>query len=298
MNPFDWQGPQFLGFYAVLAIVVNVWLRVHVRGIGGGRDVQITRLSADPCRVAYLRGGAEDAVRLAVVALVDRGQLRVDGDRLQTAEQTADAMTQRPLDKALLRLYARGGRAQDAAQSPEVRAACDAYRVELTGWSLLFGDAERAARWRAILFAVAVLAGTAGWKIALALSRGRSNIVFLVILAVVAVIAALVVARRRRTGAGERALAALRTLCERTRRQAARLRPGGLGSEALLLGAVFGLAALPAAAFPFIQQLYPQPSGSSDFGGSSDSSNSSDSGGSGDSGGSSGCGGCGGGGGD
>ena len=60
----------------------------------------------------------------------------------------------------------------------------------------------------------------------------------------------------------------LKTLFKRLKSRASALKAGGESNEMAMLIAVFGLAALPATAFPFVEKLYPQPrsesSGSSD----------------------------------
>ena len=90
MNPFAWSGPEFLGFYLVLSIVVVGACFLRTRVLSGRRSAPpLTRLTSDPYGIAVLRGGAEEAVRMAIFNLVDRGIL-----------------TRRELD--VLRLMARG----------------------------------------------------------------------------------------------------------------------------------------------------------------------------------------------
>lgn len=149
---------------------------------------------------------------------------------------------------------------------------------------------EKRARLRLAGTALAFLGGIALIKIIVATLSGRTNIGFLVALAVIACIVAAVLCHPRVTSAGRKALNTLRVLVRRLEGNAGRLRAGGATNEALLMAAVLGLYALPVEAFAFVEALYPKPKPADT------SSNSSDGGSSGSSGcgGGGGCGGCGG----
>jgi uncharacterized protein (TIGR04222 family) len=289
MNPFDLTGPQFLLFYALLGVLVNVWLRRHVRGPDPDRYVSLTSLTADPYRIAYLRNGVEAASRLAVVTLIDRGLLRIQGGQIRTVDADAPGLVRRPIEREVLRLAVPGCAASAIESAGSIRRACDVYEEELARRELIENEAGRQTRRRAVMVAVLVLAGVAVFKLAIAAARGRPNVLFLIVLSAIFVIASLVVLRRNRTGLGDKALENLATLFARLKRQAGNLRPGGLTNEAMLLAAVFGIHALPVAAFAFVDEVYPRRQSGSDGGGG-------DGGGSSGDGGGSGCGGCGGGG--
>jgi hypothetical protein len=87
-------------------------------------------------------------------------------------------------------------------------------------------------------------------KIWVALSRGRSNIAFLIILTVVACILASKIYNPHRTPAGDALLADIRMLFARLKERAHTLRPGGETSEVALLMAVFGVRDLSPILFP------------------------------------------------
>jgi len=289
MNPFDLTGTQFLLFYALLGVLVNVWLRRHVRGADADRHVSLMPLTADPYQIAYLREGIEGTARLAVVSLIDRGLLRIEGEGLRTVDADASGLVRRPIEREVLRLCVGGCAASAVESAPAIGQVCDAYHAELVRRELIENEAGRHARRSAVVIAVLLLAGVAVIKLVVAAARGRPNIAFLIVLGVIFVIAALMVLRRTRTGLGDKALRDLATLFARLKRQAETLRPGGLTNEAMLLAAVFGIHALPAAAFPFVDEVYPRRQSGSDGGGSDGGRSSADGGGSG-------CGGCGGGG--
>lgn len=292
MNPFAWTGPQFLLFYVLLAAaIVAALVLQHRRSGRDAKPAKVNELTTDPYRIAYLRGGANETARVAIFNLVDRRILRFDEKKVRTIKNDAAAALRRPLDRALVAEARKGVEPKWLASAAPVRAAAEAYAPELAAQGLVASDAERRETRTFVLVALAVLAGVAFVKIAYALSHGRSNVAFLVILMVVSCIVVVSVSMRRRTARGTEMLESVKTLLKRLRGDTGRLKAGGETNEALLLAAAFGLAALPAAAFPVVEEMFPRPQAGSGDGGSSDSGSSCSS----SCGGGGGCGGCGGG---
>jgi uncharacterized protein (TIGR04222 family) len=299
MFPFNLAGPAFLAFYAVFAVGVLVAYGVWLRRFGAAAhgSVMIDALAADPYRIACLRAGPDEAVKLAVVNLIDRGLLAdAQGEGWRATRKAEPGLQRRSLDRVVL------GQCQAVPLStPEmladraVRKAAAEVEADLQGKGLLLTTAQRRLHGTVRLGVVALLWGVAGLRVMQALSREQANIEFLAIGALVAGFVALALPRSPLTPAGRRALDSVTALMGRLKARANQLRPGGATNEAVLLAAVFGLYALPAAAFPFIEQAFPPPPRSGDSGGGGDGGGSSS-----DSscGGGGGCGGCGGGGGD
>jgi uncharacterized protein (TIGR04222 family) len=290
-NPLDLRGPDFLVFYAVVALIVLLLLWVARVSAEGGRTPQLE--TTDPYLIAYLRGGANEALRVATVALIDRGLLGMDEAADAVVARAKPDAARRPIEQALLRHFEQPHLPKTIFGVSALEAACDQYDARLTQLGLLPGPDQKSARRRLLSVALLVLLGLSVAKIVVALGRGRTNVGFLVVLTLVASVIAAIVVRPRLTARGARVLADLRRLFRRLRDRAETLRPGGATADAALLAAVFGLAALPSAGFAFARQLYPKASSST--GGSCGSSCGSGCGGGGDGGG---CGGCGGGGGD
>ena len=73
MNPFDLRGPEFLVFYLFLSAIVigAVFLLRHV----GEKDQAAKPPIDDPYLIAFLRGGAGEALRVTALSLFDRGLL-------------------------------------------------------------------------------------------------------------------------------------------------------------------------------------------------------------------------------
>jgi uncharacterized protein (TIGR04222 family) len=293
-NPFALPGPLFLAFYAVLAVIVLVMVYLVRRG---GESTETPRVRfEDPYLIAYLRGGKNEALRVATVSLIDRGLLKWEGGAALTA--TALAAPSRPLEKLLVHYFGVVRVGPAIFGDVGLAAATGDYREMLIRLGLVPSEAEVSARRRRLWFALAILIGVAGTKLLGALSRGRSNVGFLIILAVVACMVAVKIHNPLRTPAGDQLLTDLRNLFARLKSRAHTLRPGGETSEVALLSAVFGVGALSPILFPYAKQLFPRATSSSNSYLYGSSCGSSCGGGGGDGGGGGGCGGCGGGGGD
>lgn len=298
MLPFTLNGPQFLLFYALFAALVLLgWQRYRRAAPPGGDKAEpmLGSLTGDPYAIACLRGGPDEAVRVAVVNLIDRGLLvEAKAGHWRTSMKTEPALQRRPLDAMILAQCSASPMSPEAIVADRlVRQSAAVIESGLQGQGLLQTAAALARQKSVRRGVLGLLAGVALLRIVQALLAGRSNIEFLVIMALVACGLALAMAPARLTPSGRHALDALQALLGRLKDRARRLVPGGATSEAALFAAVFGIHALPEQAFAFVEQAYPRPKASDSSSSGGDSGSSSDSGGSSCSSGSSGCGGCG-----
>lgn len=292
INPFDLPGPPFLVFYAVVGVVVLsvVWKLQRAREGGVAPRVD----APDPYLIAFLRGGVAEAARVATVSLIDRGLIVPKDKYLARATNRPGTLT--ALERAVFdAVPATGVRMSDVLGAPRVRAACEPYGRTLMHHGLIPDPALRAARLRGRLVALAILIGLAGVKINVALGRGRTNIVFLIVLAIVFAVVTMVITAGTRTARGAAFLQDLRLLFSRLRQRVSALEPGTATPDVMLAAAVFGVGVLPASRFAYVRQLFPSASSTSSSCGSSSGCGGGSGGGCGGGGG--GCGGCGGGGG-
>jgi len=288
--PFSLTGPQFLAFFAILASASLLGWRLLLRLLESGPPPQLDL--HDPYQIAFLRGGAQEAVMVATFSLVDRGLLRYDGVQAVAASAAAEDLARRVLEKHLIRHFDRpmGLESLERSSLPERAEAQYAHRLERHG---LLPDLVMR-RWRRVGLAVVVglPLAVAVTRVAQTLMAGRGNLFFLVCEAALALYLTYRFARPRLTARGRATLDDLRSLFSRLRQRASGIRPGGATADAVMLAAVFGLDALPAATFPLAQGMRRKGSGS----GSGDSGGGGGCGSSGGSCGGGGGGGCGGGG--
>lgn len=294
MNPFDLRGPEFLVFYILLSIIVITALAL-LRRVAETADAPRLDLS-DPYLIAYLRVGENEALIVALVSLIDRGLLIFDGTRIERAPHATPDAVRRPIEKALIEKFAMPAEASSIFDDITLKMACDQYQETLKREQLLPDESVTQARMLRFIAAFFILGAVGGVKIFIALERGRTNVLFLIILMIVAIALAAKFAAPRLTARGSAMLSDVQTLYANLRERAASIRPGGATIEAMMLAATFGVGALAGDAFAYTKVLFPRAkssaSGSSSSCGSSCGSSGGSSCGGGGCGG--GCGGCGG----
>jgi uncharacterized protein (TIGR04222 family) len=271
-NPFDMRGPDFLVFYILLGLLVT------------GAVAMLRRRSepaaaaagplTDYLKIAYLRGGPDEALRVATLALIDRGLLAVvDEYKLKAVHPNVPAGLQRT-EQRLLESFKETAKASDVLSDETLRiTATTECEAQLVRAGLLPDDAIRASRLWLLMIASVFLGSVALLKILIALGRGRSNVGFLIVVGAVFGFVIYRVANPFRTQAGEAMLADLRMLFAALKDRAASLRTPSGGNDLPLLAAVFGIGSLPVSV-RHVEKMFRKPSahGSSSCGGSCGSS--------------------------
>ena len=298
MNPFEWNGPAFLQFYAVLIVIasIGVWLvRRSVRG-GCARLLGTSRRkpTLDAYETAYLAGGDQRTTLLAVATLLDRGALTMQSTRQQmlVALPAGASRATHPIERTLVTVASKP--ISPTAVRHILRPGMETIKASLQQHGLLLNDGTRSlGRLLTFLLVGSVLA-IGITKIVIGIQRDRP-VEFLVAMSFVYLVGNAVALGSRplwRTNAGDALLKELRTTQPRPIRQ-----PAGIeyGTAVPTLVALWGIDAL--VGHPYREELREAyVSGGSSGGGDSSTSSDSDGGG-GDGGGGGGCGGCGGGGG-
>ncbi|MHB8881158.1 MAG: TIGR04222 domain-containing membrane protein [Thermodesulfovibrionales bacterium] len=261
-NPFDLGGPQFLLFYFVFGVAVNLGLRILIRR-GEKNDAPSRWDYTDPYKIAYLRAGLSEALRVAVFSLIDRGLLRDIGEQV-AAEARAKDLVQRPIERAVVKIFDRPQEVKAVFSDPAVQRAGEDYQRALIREGLLAGPATYLERMPMAVAALCLIIGVAGIKIVVAFSRGRFNIGFLLLLCALFAFWAAKTWRKQRTVAGDGIILQMTQRFRTLKLRAGSLRPGGMTNEAAFLAAVFGLAALSEDYFPFVKSLFPKASSSGD----------------------------------
>lgn len=296
MNPFDLAGPQFLLFYLIYATLVIAGMVFWRKRAELSESPRIDL--SDPYLIAYLRGGEREVLRVATVALIDRGLLVKIGTQLKRAENASPDSVHRPIEKALLNKYTRSGEVSWIFEDDGLSKACEPYGRTLRQARLLPDEWVNQRRLMRMLVACFLLAGVGLTKVWIALDAGRTNVGFLIVLTIIAIAVAVKLSFPRLTESGKAIIEDAQSLYSGMRTRAESLSAGSAGIEPLMLAAVFGLGAVAGPAFlsadPFEQERKRETvdSGASGCGSSCSSGSSCGSGGSSCGGG--GCGGCGG----
>jgi uncharacterized protein (TIGR04222 family) len=257
MNPFALHGPAFLVFYAMVGIsaLLLQYLWSRSREISSAARMKLS----DPYQIAYLRGGSEEALRVAAVALMERKLLNASG-RMLTAEPGAEDRVDSPIEKAVLHLYREPRKADVMGSTSAGEETFATYQAELVQHGLLAGPKSFATRLVPFSVCALIAAGTGALKLGIALSEGRKNIWFLIGMLAVFVVISVAIYRKRSTRSGGAMLSDLEGLFSPLRAKADSMPAGSASSEVAMLAAVFGIPALPEARFPGVYALQPEPS--------------------------------------
>jgi uncharacterized protein (TIGR04222 family) len=260
MNMFDMRGPEFLAVYLLVSVVGLIVLYAVSRR-ASSESLQLPsgdarRLLRDPYLLAYLRGGARQTLQTVAFSLSERGLLSVSkwGLIAGGSREAPHAVTH-PLEVAVRAECKSLRKIGKLLRDKRLKRMAEDSAAPLKEWGLIADDAEYARRLPVFLAVAGALLAMSVLKISVALQAGHSNIGFLVVLTVAALVAAIVIFRRRRTSAGDRALADQRTLFAQLKGRVKQLAARGATHEAVLIAAAFGLAALPGAAYPFADEV-------------------------------------------
>lgn len=265
MNPFDLRGPEFLFFYIVLSgctTLAVLWLREWLEG-GPTPQVHLD----DPYFFAYLRGGMNEVYRAAIVVLIDRGWLISEGDSVHRREDIEPKPEQPGVEQEVLSFFYAPQPAYKALKSGAYGSSSSVYERRATELGLMPDDRVKGRRQILVSIAVCTLVGISLIKIAVALSRGRTNVLFLIILTFLApyLLGRLVLAGP--TAKGKALLRDVQVLFGDLKGRRPFLRPGAGTKEIAWLVSVFGLGYLPNGSFPDGKMLFPLSSRQLDLGG-------------------------------
>ena len=114
MSLFDLRGPEFLLFYAVFAAALCIALHWLRRASESAQPSDARIPLNDPYQIAYLRGGKNEAIRVAAISLIERGLLeRCEKNDLITKGRAAPQLSD-PLEQELLRFFHKRQAASEA----------------------------------------------------------------------------------------------------------------------------------------------------------------------------------------
>lgn len=155
---------------------------------------------SDPYSIAFLRGGKNEMLRIATISLIDRRILKVAGSNVSTVAINAANGVRSPLEQQVLVYFAAPKTAPSIFSTRTFDAIAGQYERDLAQIGALPDASIKSARMGRLALALLLLWSIAFVKIAVAMARGRSNIQFLIILAVVFAVLAYKAANPRTTG--------------------------------------------------------------------------------------------------
>jgi len=275
MNPFDLRGPEFLLFYFCFSLAVIIAIVVLRRRAESGDAPRIDL--GDPYLIAYLRGGEDEALRLAVISLVDRGALAMDGKFIRRADHVTSGMVKYPIEYEALKKFGATGEEASVFEAASVladdslKSALQLYRDKLERAGLMPDANVRRDRRMRLLLALMALGVVGVIKIQIGLSLGKP-VALLVVMMIAAMAIAAVFSFPRLTALGKATLEDITNLYSGLRTRINSFSPGGGSAELAMFAAVFGVAALAGTQFAYAEDLFRRTTSSSIWGTSASSS--------------------------
>lgn len=309
-NPLaNMQGPTFLVFYAVaIATAIFVyWLIKNNLDLTSKCPLPPIPHNPDAYEIAYLRGGENEVARAVIFSLMQKGLIEMSkAGREHNFQQTKNQSDGNllPIESSTLNWFRLTRTTREVFAEHGLKLIlqpfCTQYDANMKRQNLLTDSATRNRIWQtAIPFALAIL-GFGGYKLAAAISHGRSNIGLLFVFGIIGTVILIFVAKSPRISKlGKSYLARLQTVFGSvTKSVANQTTVANTAFNAidplLLTVGVFGVGALAGTAYGEYEKAFHRASSSSscgngcgslscssgDSGGSSCSSGSSCSGGS------------------
>lgn len=258
MNPLDMTGPEFLRFYLLYGLaglaLAGVLRLLLSHGASSGdprwRPGYYPR-NEEAFGIALLRGGRKEAARTLLARLVTAGFLEVQGRAVRRSEDRRnDERNLLPLERRALQAVASTQPVREAGERVEeaVRPEFEQMEGDLERQGLALSEEHRKGYHAILAVSLLAIVGFGLVKLIVALGRGKTNVLFLILMmAVYAVAAFLLLKAPRVTRAGRRYLDWLRDSHRELMRRIEHESRGDAGEMTLAAG-IFGLAVLPALA--------------------------------------------------
>jgi uncharacterized protein (TIGR04222 family) len=272
-------GPQFLKLYAavIFLTLVGCWLWAHYLQSNRGVSPQTDPKDPDPFEVAFLRGGENEVTRLAVFDLIQHGYLEAvpaAADELRRTEDHPDPHHLSTIESVVFDYFVISRKASEIFDTvPEkVRLQCQAYQERLEREGLLVTPDEKERASIPIAAGAFVIFGLGGYKLIVALSKGKTNVFFLIMMGIASLVALVRLCWPRRvTRAGRQYLDSLQARYDR-------LGPGNwLGDEKvaklgpdptlLLAMGLFGTGILAGTQYDFFSTMFQKAQAGGWYGG-------------------------------
>jgi uncharacterized protein (TIGR04222 family) len=185
-------GPSFLLLYIVTIAAALMLGKNFIRSADTtDREPSMPPPSKpDPYELAYLRGGEQEVIRLTVFRLVQTGRLTLadaKSGKIARADGPAHLSEMSDMERTVYKALDNPETVRGICRRifPKFMKDCAPLERHLRERRLLVDQSVIESVYRVRKVVLAVILGLGGYKLAVALSRGRANVLFLIILAVV-----------------------------------------------------------------------------------------------------------------
>ena len=188
-NPISHMyGPYFLWFYGFVICTTILGCKLALEVNPFNLTPLLIPDRPDPYEIAYLRDGEKAVSKLSCFELVQRGYLQVTNNQLKRNSETLDSNLN-PIEKTLFDWFDKPRKATTLANSVTLKNAiaphCQTYQQSLENSRYLITDKTK--NWVAGI-GTSIILSLGIYKLVSALSRGYSNVGFLIFMAIAATI--------------------------------------------------------------------------------------------------------------
>ncbi|MBW4565143.1 MAG: TIGR04222 domain-containing membrane protein [Mojavia pulchra JT2-VF2] len=189
-NPIaDMYGPDFLLLYGsviLIALLVCGWL---VQDPTKNQPLPLIPSEPDPYEIAYLRSGALEVVKVAILNLIQRGYLQITEQFLSLTPKYDDLSELQPLEHQVFSSYSSSPAVKSLDLITEkVQPYCNIYEEQLQNEQLLYAQKWQKSNITVGLIAATIIFSLGGYKFLIALGKGRHNVGFLIGMGVLSII--------------------------------------------------------------------------------------------------------------
>ncbi|AFY44145.1 TIGR04222 domain-containing membrane protein [Nostoc sp. PCC 7107] len=211
-NPIaNMYGPHFLVFYAG---IITVTLLASYYNLKFDATAQLPLPSIpsnpDPYKIAYLRGGESEVIRLVIFNLLQDGYLQINKDTIEqsTTYSYADNLSiieRHVFDYFVFPKLANQTLSDTISNTIIHKFWCETYEESLLNEQLLLPKTARDLAKTISTLGSCIILGLGSYKLSIALLKGYNNVLFLIIIGLVYwIIFILLSYPSRRTQLGER----------------------------------------------------------------------------------------------
>lgn len=229
-------------------------LTIVLDGLEQGPPPQLDKL--DSYQIAVLRGGESEAIVLAIFTLLDRGLLQENSGEVKVNNKIPGPTTRHMLEGKILELSRHWIKSDTLINDRSLIKIAGISEQKLQKKGLCASNETFIKRILPGTLALAILLGTAGYKLVLAIQRGKSNVGFLIFAAIISLVLIAGSVFQRRTSLGNETLSNLKNLFKNLYEKSHLLKSGQRTNDASQVAAVYGITALSANNFPYLKKIF------------------------------------------
>ncbi|OCQ94262.1 hypothetical protein BCD64_05715 [Nostoc sp. MBR 210] len=271
----DMYGPNFLLLYGIVIIATLLLCERLVQDPTKNQPLPLIPAEPDPYKIAYLRSQATGVAHLILFNLIQQGYLQVSGQTISKASDHPDISNLQPVERQVFEKISEPATAKTSLwlATQCVQSFCNTYQEKLHDEQLLYSAKWQEWNIKIGLVGAMLIFGLGGYKLLIALGKGRYNVGFLIIMGVSSIIYLLWYVSQHKflSHLGKRYLQQLQTTFNK-------LRETSIVNNNLLVLALFGVESLAGTAYDAYYKAFFPPAYSTTSSRSSSSSSSCSSG--------------------